>query len=226
MIAIVLIGVIEIVGVGAALLSERPAPRSAQGLTFDVPQTVFDVDHRFIDLPSGAHIHYVDEGQEPVILFLHGNPSWYFQWRDLIHGLRGSYRCISLHYLGFGLSNASPGFGFTHREENLVVEEFVNNLACTIITLVMQDWGGPIGLGFAEHNPSLVRGVIFGSTWAWPTDTSTARGKFSLIAGGPIGEFIQWFCQVWHNAGCVTHKLPNDIFDVLLVLLGRSNATV
>ena len=90
----------------------------------------------------------------------------------------------------------------------------------------MQDWGGPIGLGFAEHNPSLVRGLIFGSTWAWPTDTSTARGKFSLIAGGPIGEFIQWFCQVWHNAGCVTHKLPNDIFDVLLVLLGRSNATV
>ena len=56
MIAIVLIGVIEIVGVGAALLSERPAPRSAQGLTFDVPQTVFDVDHRFIDLPErSAH---------------------------------------------------------------------------------------------------------------------------------------------------------------------------
>jgi pimeloyl-ACP methyl ester carboxylesterase len=216
-IAIVLLGVLEIVGVGAALLSERPAPLSAQGFAFDVPRTAFDVDHKFIDLPSGAHIHYVDEGQGPVILFLHGNPSWSFQWRDLIHGLRGSYRCIALDYPGFGLSNAAAGFDFTPREESLVVEEFVKQLGLHDITLVMQDWGGPIGLGFAERNPSLVRGVVLGSTWAWPTDTSVARGKFSFIAGGPIGEFIQMNFNGFAKFGVaqgVTHKLPNDIFDI------------
>ena len=55
----------------------------------------------------------------------------------------------------------------------------------------MQDWGGPIGLGLAERRPELVRRLVLGNTWAWPTKKSEPRGMFSLIAGGPIGEFVQ-----------------------------------
>jgi haloalkane dehalogenase len=166
-------------------------PHSRAGLPFDVPRRLFDVDHRFISLPNGARIHYVDEGHGETLLFLHGNPAWSYQWRGLIADLRGSFRCVALDYPGFGLSSAPTGFGFSPSEQSQTVRAFVSALRLRDITLVMQDWGGPIGLGFAARHPELVRGLVLGSTWAWPTTTAEPRGKFSVIAGGPIGEFVQ-----------------------------------
>jgi len=218
-VAIVVFGAIEIIGVAGALSSERVAPRGPQGLAFDIPRAMFDVDHKFLDLPSGARVHYVDEGQGETLLFLHGNPSWSFQWRDLIRGLRGSYRCVALDYPGFGLSDAPAGFGFTPREESLVVEELVDRLGLRDVTLVMQDWGGPIGLGLAGRRPELVRRVILGSTWAWQTNTSVPRGKFSFIVGGPVGEFAQMnfngFAVLGVKQGIV-RTLPPDVADLYL----------
>lgn len=178
---------------------------------------MFDAEHKFVDLPSGARIHYVDEGEGETLLFLHGNPSWSFQWRDLIHGLRGSYRCVALDYPGFGLSEAPAGFGFTPREQSLIVEEFVDHLGLGNVTLVMQDWGGPIGLGLAGRRPELVRRVILGSTWAWQTSTSEPRGVFSVVAGRPVGEFVQvnfnGFASLAIKDGIV-RELPPDVVDV------------
>jgi pimeloyl-ACP methyl ester carboxylesterase len=216
-VAIVVFGALEIIGVAFAFSSERVAPPGPQGLAFEIPRAMFDADHKFVDLPSGARVHYVDEGQGETLLFLHGNPSWSFQWRDLIGGLRGSYRCVALDYPGFGLSEAPAGFGFTPREQSLVVEEFVDRLGLRDVTLVMQDWGGPIGLGLAGRRPELVRRVVLGSTWAWQTSTSVPRGKFSVVAGGPIGEFVQMnfngFASLGINHGIV-RKLPPDVADV------------
>jgi pimeloyl-ACP methyl ester carboxylesterase len=168
----------------AAVASERDAPAS------QIP-SAFDAEHKFLQLASGARIHYVDEGQGETLLFLHGNPAWSFQWRELIRSLRGSYRCVALDYPGFGFSTARAGYGFTPREQSHVVEEFVDKLGLRDVTLVMQDWGGPIGLGWAGRRPELVRAVVAGSTWAWPTSKQEPRGIFSLIAGGPLGEFVQ-----------------------------------
>jgi pimeloyl-ACP methyl ester carboxylesterase len=191
MVAIVILGGLEAIGFAGALSTERVASDGSARFAFDIPRSIFDADQEFVDLPSGAHIHYVDEGQGETLLFLHGNPSWLFQWRDLMTGLRGSYRCVALDYPGFGMSTAPSGFGYTPPEESHVVEEFVDRLGLHNITLVMQDWGGPIGLGLAERRPELVRSVILGSTWAWQTSKSEPRGKFSVVFGGPIGEFIQ-----------------------------------
>jgi pimeloyl-ACP methyl ester carboxylesterase len=213
------LGMLAIVGVLAALASERVAPAGPDGMAFEVPERLFAADHRFVDLPSGARVHYVDVGTGETLLFLHGNPAWSFQWRDLIGGLRGSFRCVALDYPGFGLSSAPPGYGFTPREQSEVLEEFVESLGLHDLTLVMQDWGGPIGLGLAGRRPELVRGVVVGNTWAWPTTVSEARGKFSKIAGGPIGEFVQmnfngfaWMAQR-HD---IVRKLPADVADVYL----------
>ena len=219
MVAIVVCGVLEVIGVVGALLSERPAPAGSHGLAFEIPRTMFDVDHKFLDLPGGARVHYVDEGEGETLLFLHGNPSWSFQWRDLIRGLRGSYRCVALDYPGFGLSQAPPGFGFTPREESLIVEAFVDRLGLRDVTLVMQDWGGPIGLGLAGRRPELVRRMVLGSTWAWQTDTSVPRGKFSVIVGGPIGEFLQMNFNGFAALGIqngVVRDLPSDVLDVYM----------
>jgi pimeloyl-ACP methyl ester carboxylesterase len=218
-IAIAVVGALELAGVLGALSSERAAPPGPNGMAFEIPRAMFDVEHRFLDLPSGARVHYVDEGQGETLLFLHGNPSWSFQWRDLIRGLRGSYRCVALDYPGFGLSDAPAGFGFTAREESAVVEEFVDRLHLDNVTLVMQDWGGPIGIGLAERRPELVRGFVLGSTWAWPTSTGTPRGKFSVIMGGPVGEFLQMSFNSFARFGIengVVHGLPVDALDVYL----------
>jgi pimeloyl-ACP methyl ester carboxylesterase len=218
-VAVALVGMLELVGVVAALASERVPPAGPSGLPFEIPRALFDVDHKFVDLPSGARIHYVDEGKGPILLFLHGNPAWSFQWRNLIAGLRGSFRCVALDYPGFGLSSAPSGYGFTPSEQSRVLEEFVDYLGLQDITLVMQDWGGPIGLGLAGRRSELVRGVVLGSTWVSPTTTSEARGKFSLIAGGPIGEFA----QVNFNAlaafavkSSVVRKLPTAVLELYL----------
>lgn len=190
-VTIAFFGVLQGAGLLAALSTETAPPRGPGGLAFEVPRSLFDVEHKFIELRSGARIHYVDEGAGPTLLFLHGNPAWSFQWRDLIRALRSSYRCIALDYPGFGLSDAPPAFGFTPREQSAVVEEFVDRLQLRDVTLILQDWGGPIGLGFAGRRPELVRGVVLGATWTSPTTTDVPRGKFSMIAGGPVGEFAQ-----------------------------------
>jgi pimeloyl-ACP methyl ester carboxylesterase len=218
-IATIVVGALEIVGVVAALASERVPPPGPHGMAFDVPRVLFDADHRFVELPSGARIHYVDVGTGETLLFLHGNPAWSFQWRDLVAGLRGSFRCVALDYPGFGLSSARPGYGFTPREQSQVVEEFVDRLGLRDITLVMQDWGGPIGLGLAGRRPELVRRVVLGNTWAWPTSTREPRGKFSKIAGGPIGEFVQMnfngFAWAAVRQG-VVRPLPAEVAEVYL----------
>ena len=188
---LVFLGALELAGILGAWRSEGGRPASPQTLAAEIPRTLFDADHKFIDLPGGARVHYVDEGRGETLLFLHGNPAWSFQWRDLIRSLRDTYRCVALDYPGFGLSLAPAGFGFTPAEESRVVEEFVDRLGLRDVTLVMQDWGGPIGLALAGRRPELVRRIILGNTWAWPTPTSEPRGQFSVIAGGPIGEFIQ-----------------------------------
>ncbi|WP_437971937.1 alpha/beta fold hydrolase [Sorangium sp. So ce260] len=215
--AVGVLGAIEIVGLVGALSSERAVPRGPQGMAFEIPRAMFDVEHRFVELPGGSRVHYVDEGQGETLLFLHGNPAWSFQWRDLIHGLRGSHRCVALDYPGFGLSDAPAGFGFTPREQSRVVEELVDRLGLRDVTLVMQDWGGPIGLGLAGRRPELVRRVVLGSTWAWPTSTSTPRGKFSIIAGGPIGEFAQVNFNGFASLGIdngIVRELPAEVADV------------
>src|SRR5262249_11541332 len=119
-----LFAALAMAGTVAAFASERTAPAGPDGLPFAVPRALFDADHRFVDLPSGARVHYVDEGTGETLLFLHGNPAWSFQWRDLIGGLRGSFRCVALDYPGFGLSPLPPAHGLTPRDQSRVVEEF------------------------------------------------------------------------------------------------------
>ena len=216
---IIIFGIVEIFGVGMAISSERANPVSAGNLAFDVPRSVFDAEHKFIELPSGARIHYVDEGQGETLLFLHGNPAWSFQWRELIKGLRGSYRCVALDYPGFGLSTAPPGFGYTPREQSIVLEEFVDALNLREMTFVMQDWGGPIGLGLAGRRPELVKRFVLGNTWTRKTELSEARGIFSVIAGGAIGEFVQMnfngFTSFAISQG-VVKELPSEAREMYL----------
>jgi haloalkane dehalogenase len=166
---------------------------------FAVRKDLFDVEHRFLDV-DGARVHYVDEGSGDAILLLHGNPSWSFVYRKIIAALRDECRCIALDYPGYGMSDAPPGYGFTPAEHSAIVEKVVDRLELRDLTIMVQDWGGPIGFGLAARRPELVRRFVIGNTFAWPLDSVARIRAFSWVMGGPIGRaltsafnFVPWF---------------------------------
>src|SRR5215469_7290007 len=163
--------------------------RSFMTLPFAVPTELFPVEHRFLDL-DGAHIHYVDEGSGETLLLLHGNPSWSFLYRKIIASLKSDFRCVAMDYPGYGMSDAPPSYGFTPQEHSEVLERFVERLGLSDLTIMVQDWGGPIGLGLAGRRPELVKGFIIGNTWAWPHDRDPRIRAFSWMMGGPIGKAL------------------------------------
>jgi haloalkane dehalogenase len=156
---------------------------------FAVPEALFPVEHRFVDL-DGASIHYVDEGAGETLLLLHGNPSWCFLYRKIIEGLKPFCRCVALDFPGYGMSDAAVGYGYTPQEHSAVLERFVDRLGLKDLTIMVQDWGGPIGFGFAERRPDLVRRFIIGNTFAWPLDGEPRVRRFSRLMGGPIGRVL------------------------------------
>ncbi len=163
------------------------APR----LKFDVPQRLYPFEHRFVDLGNGVEMHYVDEGEGETLLMLHGNPTWSFLYRKMISRLRGDFRCVAPDYPGFGLTEAPSGYGFTPGEHSENIELFVDKLGLRDVTLILQDWGGPVGLGLAVRRPELVKRLVLGNTFAWRLTSGRDRA-FSALMGGPIGRTMAY----------------------------------
>jgi haloalkane dehalogenase len=152
-----------------------------------VAPELFPVEHRYLEI-DGARLHYVSEGEGETLLLLHGNPAWSFLYRKIIAGLKDDYRCVAPDFPGYGLSTAPPGYGYTPAEHSAILERFVDTLELRDLTIMVQDWGGPIGLGLAGRRPELVRGLIIGNTFAWPLDRDPRIRLFSALMGGPIGR--------------------------------------
>jgi haloalkane dehalogenase len=143
-----------------------------------------------VDLSAGS-VHYVDEGPEDpagTLLFLHGNPTWSFLYREPIRALADEYRCVAPDYLGFGLSEKPADFSYRPEDHAAVIEEFVETLDLTDLILVVHDWGGPIGLSYALDHPENVRGVVVQNTFVWPVDDQRWSRTFAWLGGGPIGR--------------------------------------
>ncbi|MFA3900250.1 alpha/beta fold hydrolase [Rhodococcus sp. 5A-K4] len=115
-----------------------------------VDDDLFPFESRFVDI-DGNTVHYVNAGSGPTLLLLHGNPTWSFLWREAISALRSGFRCIALDYPG--LSTPKPGYYYFPEEHADVVTGFVDALGLDDVTLVGQDWGGPIGLAAAQRRP-------------------------------------------------------------------------
>jgi haloalkane dehalogenase len=130
---------------------------------------LFPFESRWFESAAGR-VHYVDEGDGPPILMLHGNPTWSFLYRNVIRALRERFRCVALDYPGFGLSDRPADYGYTPAEHATVVEELVSALDLRDMVVMGHDWGGPVGLSVATSQPDRVRGLALGNTWFWPSD--------------------------------------------------------
>ncbi|SEH48241.1 haloalkane dehalogenase [Mycolicibacterium rutilum] len=153
-----------------------------------VDDTLFSFESRFIEI-DGHTVHYVDEGSGPTLLFLHGNPTWSFVYRDGIASLRDEFRCVAVDFPGFGLSTAGPGYGYLPVEHVEVLTAFIDALGLTGVTLVAHDWGGPIGLAAVQNRPAVFEQLVLANTWAWPIGAPHVQ-VMSHVMGSPIGRLL------------------------------------
>jgi haloalkane dehalogenase len=135
-------------------------------------------------------MHYVDEGAGPPILFVHGTPTWSFEWRHLIKALRSSYRCIAPDHLGFGLSDRPRDAPYTPEWHAENLREFVERLNPGPLTLVVHDFGGPIALPLSLRQPGLVTRLVIINSWMWSfADDAEMRAR-AKVAGGALGRLL------------------------------------
>jgi haloalkane dehalogenase len=129
-------------------------------------------DERFENLPGysfaphyvmqdGLRMHYVDEGEGEPVLLLHGEPTWAFLYRKIIAELVGTHRCIAPDYFGFGRSDKPIDQGFyTYDRHVASIARLADDLDLRNVTLVVQDWGGPVGFRWAVENPERVARLV------------------------------------------------------------------
>ena len=153
----------------------------------DLPAGAFPFASRFVEA-AGAHLHYIDEGAGPLLLFGHGNPTWSVLYRDVIMKLRDRFRCVAFDLPGFGLSAPPPGFDFLPKNHARVLAAGVEALDLRDATLIAHDWGGPIGIGAARLSGRISR-LCLGNTYAWPVNGDFHFEWFSRLFGGPLGRF-------------------------------------
>lgn len=130
----------------------------------------------FIEL-RGHRFHYLDEGPKdaPPLLCLHGNPTWSFYWRRLVSGLSDRWRVLALDHLGCGLTDKPQDGSYRLDEHIRNVEAFAAALDLRDLTVVVHDWGGAIGLGFAGRQPDRVARLVITNTGAFPAPVIPLR---------------------------------------------------
>jgi haloalkane dehalogenase len=134
------------------------------GGTFPFAPHYLDLEH--------VRMHFVDVGAgEPVVL-LHGDPTWSYLYRSFIPRLAQRARCVVPDHMGMGKSGV-PAEPFPYRLHHHVanLERLLLTLDLRGITLVLHDWGGPVGLGFAVRHPARIKRLVLMNTWgsaAWP----------------------------------------------------------
>jgi haloalkane dehalogenase len=118
----------------------------------------------------GNHtISCLDEGQGETLVMVHGNPSWSYLYRNLVSDLRDSYRCIVPDHLGCGLSDKPQEYPY--RLENHIdnLEFVLDSLQVEKCVLIVHDWGGAIGMGWAGRHPERIKGIVVLNTAAFPS---------------------------------------------------------
>jgi haloalkane dehalogenase len=133
---------------------------------------------RYADLPDGLRMHYVDEGpaSAETVLLLHGQPTWSYLYRTMIERLAAQgVRAVAPDLVGFGRSD-KPRERTAHSVHGHVewMAQFADALRLRDVTLFVQDWGGPIGLGVLAERPGLVRRVVAANTALHTADTALA----------------------------------------------------
>lgn len=140
----------------------------------------FPFKANFISL-NELKYHYLDEGQGDPIVMIHGNPSWSFFYRHLVSGLKEQYRIIVPDHIGCGMSDKPQKYNYRLLQHIDNLEILMERLKLKDVTLVLHDWGGAIGMGWAVRHPGRVKRFVVFNTAAFLLDCIPLRIRICRI---------------------------------------------
>lgn len=159
------------------------------------PGDLYPFESRWLDL-DGIRLHYLDEGPRdaPAVVMVHGNPTWSFYYRDLVIALRDRFRCIVPDHVGMGLSDKPGDADYPYTLERRIADfsRLVDALELPgPIALVVHDWGGMIGLGWAVDQPEQVSRLVVMNTAAFPIPAhKRIPWPLKLVRSTTMGAFL------------------------------------
>ena len=124
----------------------------------------------------GSRLHYIEEGSGDPVLFLHGNPTWSYLWRNIIPHVSSGSRCIALDLIGMGKSD-KPDLEYRFFDHVGYVEGFIEAMELQKITLVVHDWGSGLGFHYAMRHPENIKGLAFMEVFLGPLTWDRFPGR-------------------------------------------------
>ncbi|WZP00441.1 alpha/beta fold hydrolase [Isosphaeraceae bacterium EP7] len=186
------------------------------------PYDVFVRDHPGRDFetrPGGPRMHYLDEGSGEPVVMVHGNPSWSFYYRNLAESLAGSRRVIVPDHVGCGRSDKPDDSKYEYTLSRRIddLEALLEHLGVTRdVTLIVHDWGGMIGMGYAARHPDRIKRLVILNTAAFGLPKSK-RFPWQLwfSRNSPLSAFLvrglNLFARGAASQGCTHHPMPADL---------------
>ncbi len=173
--------------------------RTPDELLAGLPKFPFEPSYRQFD---GLRLAHVDVGEGPPVVFLHGEPTWSFLWRHVIPPVRDAgYRCIAPDLPGFGRSDKPLDIDwYTYDAHTASIAALVDELDLHDATIVVHDWGGPIGLRVAVERPDRIARIVVLDTGLFTghqkmTEAWMAfRGFVERTEDLPVGLLVRRAC--------------------------------
>jgi pimeloyl-ACP methyl ester carboxylesterase len=156
--------------------------------TLAVDRTMYPFRPHHLEV-EGGRLHYVDEGEGPPVVLVHGTPVWSFVYRRLIADLSTTHRVVAPDHLGFGLSDKPADADYRPAAHARNLERLIEALGLRDVVLVVHDFGGPIGLSYAVEHPENVRALVLLNTWMWSL-AGTPAERASRMLSGAVGRFL------------------------------------
>ncbi len=180
----------------------------------------FPFPPRFAGVGGGLRVHYVDEGKGEPVLLLHGNPTWSFLYRSIIPAVVGAgFRAVAPDFIGFGRSDKrGPRWtDYTIHDHIADLSALADRLDLRDVTLVVHDWGGPIGLGWAADRPDRVKRLVILNTWAFKPHAKARIPPVLAVLREPQGEKMvlqqNFFVETLLPGGVVRRDRIKEVMD-------------
>ncbi|MCK6474073.1 MAG: alpha/beta fold hydrolase [Planctomycetes bacterium] len=142
---------------------------------------------------GGLRYHYLDEGSGAPVVMIHGNPTWSLYYRSLVEGLRGTHRCIVPDHMGCGFSDkpGDDGYAYTLAKRIDDLEALLEHLGLREnITLVVHDWGGLVGMGYAARHPERIARIAALNTMAFHIPPNKPLPWSLWLVRTPLGVLL------------------------------------
>jgi haloalkane dehalogenase len=174
----------------------------------DLPDFEYDPSYREVD---GLRLAHIDEGEGSPVVFVHGEPTWSFLWRKVIPPvLEAGHRCIAPDHAGFGRSDKPTDLGwYSYDRHTDLFAHLLEHLDLRDATLVVHDWGGPIGLRAAVEHPDRIARMVIMDTGLFTGEQPMSdawkafRDFVERTEDLPIGFLVKSACA---------REMPDDVF--------------